>query len=316
MRSVAVWFLLFVSINVLAEPVREMQITNPKRNVGYVVGDMFKRRIDLEVAAPYTLSRASLPAAGLSYGGIEVNKVEINEKKLAETTRYRIEVTYQIFVHRQNASKIRLPAHPMQISANGKSVEVPIPAWSFRVSPLAAYGETDIERDMRPYRAPLKVQTKNLKLAVGFFLLLVLGSLAGLIYINADKAWFPGMGGPFAASYRSIASLQDSPEALNKAVAHIQNAFNVTFGENLFGHDLDRFIQCHPGFSKLRHDMKVFFKVSNYVFFGVKDDQYQSAWMQYLSQRTSSAADAPSMHTLAGLKAFCRACRDCERGVA
>lgn len=317
MRSIAVWLLLLVSVNVLAEPIRDLRIINPKRSVGYVIGDIFKRTLELEVADPYTLSRVSLPAEGVTHAGIELRKVEVVEKRLSDTTHYSIGMTYQVFAHSRTASKVRLPAQSLQVVANGKPQRVLIPGWSFRISPLAADGVTDIEKDMSPYRAPLRVQSGYLKPVLGFFLVLVLISVLGLIYINADKAWFPGMGGPFAASYRTISTLENSTDGLNKAITCMQNAFNATYGENLFGYDIDRFFQAHPRFTKLRDEIEGFFSLSNSMLFGVKDTVSQPSLAEFPKQCQSSlASPGKAIHTLAGLTSFCRACRDCERGIA
>lgn len=319
MRSLIVCLLLFVSVNVLADPpIRDSRIINPKRNVGYVVGDIFKRTLELEVAAPYTLSRTSLPAEGVSQAGMELRKVEVDEQRLSETTRYRIEMTYQVFAHNRTASKIKLPTQILQVTANGTSQKVSVPGWSLRISPLATDGETDIEKDMSPYRAPLLVETGYLKPALGLFLALVLFSVLGLIYINGDKAWFPGMGGPFAASYRRISTIGNSTGDLNKAIISMQNAFNATFEENLFGHDVDRFVQKHPNFMKLRDDIETFFDLSNHVLFGVQGPPpSKPTLVEFLAQYQASAASSDkAIHTFEQLVELCRACRDCERGVA
>lgn len=318
MRSLAAWLLLLVSVNVLADPsIRDLRISNPKRNVGYVVGDIFQRTLELEVAEPYALSRGSLPAVGISHAGIELRKVEVEEKKLSESTRYRIEMTYQVFAHTCTASKVKLPAQTLQVTAHGKSQQVPIPGWSLRISPLATYGETDIEKDMSPYRAPLRVATGYLKPALGLSLVLVLISVLGLIYINGDRSWFPGMGGPFAASYRRISTLENCPSNLNKVITAIQSAFNATFKENLFGHDVDRFVQKHPNFLQHKDEIEVFFSLSNHVFFEVQDIALKTTLAEFPAQsQTPAAASDKDIHSFGWLVEFCRACRDCERGLA
>ena len=310
MRSFVVLFMLLISTNALAATaVRDVQMTNPQRSVGYVVGDVFKRTLEIEVAEPYTLSRASLPAEGVAYAGLELRKIKVKEKRLPETTRYRIEMTYQVFAHSRTASKLRLPTHFVQVTAHGRAQKVPIPGWNFRISPLAIVGETDFEKDMSPYRAPLRVETRHYQMVVGGFFTLVLVAVLGLIYINADSSWFPGMGGPFAASYRQLIVLPDSPDNLNKAVASIQTALNTTFGENLFHHDLERFFARHPQFKKLKNDMDVFFNFSYGVLFGVAEGPSTS------TPPSATSINRPPL-TLATLTTFCRACRDCERGIA
>jgi mxaA protein len=127
--------------------------------------------------------------------------------------------------------------------------------------------------------------------------MMVLAAVCGLAYINGDASWFPGMGGPFAASYRQIGSLPNSPEGALAAATSIHQAFNLTYGENVFFQNLDQFLQNHPGFQSARAEIASFFELSNHLLYGI------------------SAGDSPSANIPALLE-FCRHCRDCERGVA
>src|ERR1051325_8079014 len=228
--------------------------------------------------------------------GIQFRDIRLRETQSADVVRYRLTLSYQVFTRSNFAQKIALPQETLKLSNAGKAISVTIPAWQFRVSPIATHGEAYIEQDLSPYRGPMLVEFGYLKPLFAASLGLVLISLFGLIYMHGDAAWFPGMGGPFAASYRNISSLPESPQDLQGGVASIHRAFRLTFGETLFPQGLDMFIEKHPAFLCIKPEIDSFFELSNQLLYG-EADQQQSRHMQELLE-------------------FCARCRDCERGVA
>ena len=280
----------------------ELHIQNPQKQIGYVVGDTFTRSLELDVKVPYKLSAASIPAKELSQKGIELSAVNVTEKQTSETTRYRIQLQYQIFTSGATVKKMEIAKQPLKITHAGKSLTITVPAWQFRVSPLAVNGEVYIEQDMSPYRGPMLVESYHTKYLLGIFLGITLLAALGLIYINADLAWFSGMGGPFAMSYRKINSLSTNKHAedialIQQATTSIHHAFNQTFGENVFDTDIEVFLQKHPAFASIRQEIGHFFKESNHVLFAVN-------------------ANKKTRVSITALRQFCEQCRHCERSVA
>jgi mxaA protein len=294
------------SISVAAE-LYELHVQNPNKQIGYVVGDVFTRTVELNVKAPYKLSAASIPTKGLQQKGIELRAAKVTEKETSKSTRYQLQLKYQIFTSGPTVRKLAIAKHPLIITHAGKSFKINIPQWKFRVSPLAVNGEVYIEQDMSPYRGPMLVDAIHTQYWLGAFLFLILLSTFGLIYINADLTWFPGMGGPFAMSYRKISSLAEARNAeigstedsalIQQATTSIHHAFNQTFGENVFATDIDLFVQKHPAFANIKQEISQFFKVSNHVLFAV------------------NASDKTHI-SIAALMQFCAQCRHCERNVA
>jgi mxaA protein len=298
---VACLLTFFASISLAAE-LYKLRIQNPQKQIGYLVGDTFTRTLELDVKAPYKLSAASIPTKGLSQKGIELSSVNVLEKQSSETTRYRIQLKYQIFTSGASVKKMELAKQPLKIIHAGKSLNVSLPAWSFRISPLAVNGEVYIEQDMSPYRGPMLVDSTHTKYLLGIFLSITLLAALGLMYINADLAWFPGMGGPFAMSYRKINSLSTNNNTADivltqQATTSIHHAFNQTYGENVFATDIDAFLLKHPAFANIRQEISHFFKESNHVLFAVNNNN-----------RTHIS--------IAALMQFCEQCRHCERSVA
>lgn len=295
---------LFASTSIAAERY-ELRIQNPKKQIGYVVGDTFTRTLMLDVKAPYKLSPASIPAKGLSAKGIELSAVKVSEKQSSKATRYQIQLNYQIFTSNATVKKLEIAKHPLKITHAGKPLIVTVPAWQFRVSPLAVNGEVYIENDMSPYRGPMLVESGNAKLLLGVFFSMVLVALAGLIYINADLAWFPGMGGPFAMSHRELAGLTNLNESMSpndtaliqQAATSVHRAFNKTYGENVFATNIDEFLERHPKFASIKQEIHDFFSASHHVLFAVN-------------------ASSKNNTSITELIQFCEQCRHCERSVA
>ncbi|CAG0998813.1 mxaA protein [Methylophilaceae bacterium] len=298
MKILAAGLLMLLSITAsAADKPFELYERNPERRIGYFIGDIIERSVEIAARQPYALSAASLPVKGLMRQGIELREVKLSEQKSAGVTHYCLDLVYQVFAHDDHARKLTLPEETIRLVNAGKPVQVSIPAWPFSLSPVAAHGEAYIEQDMSPYRGPMLVGFGYYKPLLGVSLVLVIVSLFGLVYINGDAAWFPGMGGPFAASYRRISGLPDLPDSTPAAVASIHHAFNQTFGKNLFRQQMDEFIRLHPAFSGMRPQIAAFFELSDGVLFGPDAGREQAA-------------------TLAALAEFCERCRHCERGLA
>jgi mxaA protein len=298
---VACLLTFFASISLAAE-LYKLRIQNPQKQIGYLVGDTFTRTLELDVKAPYKLSAASIPTKGLSQKGIELSSVNVVERQTSETTRYRIHLKYQIFTSGPSVKKMGAAKLLLKIIHARKLLTVSVPAWNFRVSPLAVNGEVYVEQDMSPYRGPMLVDSTHTKYLLGIFLSITLLTALGLMYVNADLAWFPGMGGPFAMSYREISSLSPNNNAADialtqQATTSIHHAFNKTYGENVFATDIDAFLQKHPAFANIKHEISRFFKDSNHVLFAVNNNN-----------KTYISIDA--------LMQFCEQCRHCERNIA
>ena len=285
----------------MATELYELHIQNPKKQIGYMVGDVFTRTIELNVKAPYKLSAASVPTEGLTQKGIELSSVKVSEKQTSKSTRYQLQLKYQLFTSGPTVRKLEIAKHPLILTHAGKSFKINIPQWKFRVSPLAVNGEVYIEQDMSPYRGPMLVNATHTQYWLGIFLLIALLATFGLIYINADLAWFPGMGGPFAMSYRKITHLSETRTEDNaiiqQATTNIHHAFNQTFGENVFATDIDLFVQRHPTFANIKQEISQFFNASNHVLFAVNTKDKHPV-------------------SIAALIQFCAQCRHCERSVA
>lgn len=274
----------------------KVQTMNPEREVGYFVGDTIDRTIDIEIPHSYKLSMGSLPVKGVIRNGIQLRDIKLTEKRTSKITHYHLKLSYQVFTRGDYAKKIALPNETLILSKAAKLIRLKIPTWKFKVSPIASKTEVYLAQDMSPYRGPMLVEFGYLKPLLGSGLVLVLISLAGLIYINCDATWFPGMGGAFAASYRKIEALQNNPVRLKDAVYSLHQAFNETYGESLFEHGVSQFTTENLNFKNVKTEITQFFEISDHVLFSKQGDNF-------------------SYSSLEELRSLAEKFRHCERGL-
>lgn len=283
------------------DPRVSVRTIEPKRDVGYTVGDILERTIILEAKKPYQLLETSLPIAGNDKkrrgkgSGVEVREVRLEKTSGLDKTTYTLHLSYQVFTNNIVAKPAILPAEFVKFGGEGKNFDIRIPSWSFRISPLAVYGSVVVERDMSSFRGPLTLDAtrhyQGLWLALG-----ILGSaLLGLLYVLGTASWLPRMGGPFARAYRELKNLPATPEGLSQGVSRLHQALNMTAGSSVF--DANAFLAHSPRFLPVAPELHQFFGLSRTVFF------------------EPNAAHGIPGEPMTWLRQFCRRCRDCERGL-
>lgn len=280
-------------------------VIDPKRDAGYVVGDVLQRTVKLQVERPYELLETSLPIVGYEHrwkgqiSGIELVKIETDKQEQGNSTIYTLHLSYQVFTTGKVVKPAALRRETLKFK-NTKSGEVfqyQIPSFSFRISPLSVFGQVKIKDEMSAFHAPLLLDTAPEKFKLKILLGVLVAALLGLLYILGMRAWLPRMGAPFAKAYRDIRKLPPTQEGLQQAVARVHKSLNATAGNIVFNDNLDQFVKHKPAFEPVKADIERFFGLSRQVFFEQK--------------ATHQAGETP----LDWLRHFCRRCRDCERGL-
>jgi mxaA protein len=283
----------------------KMTTIEPKRDVGYTVGDILERTIILEVKNPYKLVPTTLPIVGYErrfkgqVTGIELRKINYSKVEDKNSTTHTMHLAYQVFTNSPTAKFVFLPAEIFKFTSakTGELVQYRVPEWLFRVSPLAVYGSVKIEEDMSTFRGPFLLNDKIEKQRLTILLAIFGVSLLGLLYILGMRAWLPLMGKPFARSFREVRKLPATVEGLQQAVASVHQALNTTAGNSVFGGTLDTFLANKPAFAPIKADIELFFGLSRQVFF------------------EPQAAHEAGKEPIVWLRGFIRICRDCERGL-
>ncbi len=284
-----------------------MQIQDPERAVGYVVGDVLTRHVILSIKKPYKLIDESLPIIGYEKRyrgqtlGIDLSDSRHTFKDNGDTVIHDLTWSYQVFTNKTVVKHGALPTEYVNIiNLNSKGKEVGkfrVPSFEFSISPIAVFGQIRIEEDISKFRGPLLLNNKVLKQRLNIMLTIMGLSLLGLLYMLGKHAWLPRMGGPFARAYRNIRKQDNTPAGIQNGVSSMHGALNITAGISLFNGNLDAFLTKKPAFKAIKTELEQFFGLSKQVFFE-PNAQHQ-------------AGNDP----IAWLAQLCRRCRDCERGL-
>ncbi|HOY71125.1 MAG TPA: hypothetical protein PL131_00205 [Methylotenera sp.] len=282
-----------------------IQETNPTRDAGYVVGDTLDRTLVISIKKPYELIKESLPIVGYEHrwkgqiSGIELVKIEANEKSKNDTVTHTLQLRYQVFTTAKTVKHGSLQSEILRIrnTKTKEVVQLRVPFFDFRISPLSLFGQIKLNEDMSPFLPPLTLdpspEKRNVKLLIG----LLVAALLGLLYMFGAYTWLPKMGGPFAKAYRDIRKLPDTADGLQQAVARVHQSLNTTAGASLFGNNVADLIKNKPAFAPMQNKIEQFFGLSRQVFFE--------------PSATTQLNESPKTWLLK----FCRQLRDCERGL-
>ena len=267
---------------------------NDPRAFGYTVGDVLTRRIHLSVPAGLTLDPASLPVVGRRGTALELRSVELSGDALT--------LAYQVFLSPRESRVLEMPPVTLRFSGTPRDQSLRIDAWPVSVSPLVA-AEAPTRQglgELRPDAAPPLIDTaatRSRLIAYGAVLVLMLGYLA---HVYLALPWWARSRRPFGQAWRALqalpANVEPEPATQRAAWTRVHDALNRTAGEVVFASGVDRLIAAQPQFAGLRTELLQFFERSRRVFFddGRDHEADESGW----------------------LLAFCRRCRDAERGAA
>lgn len=266
------------------------------RAFGYTVGDTVSRRIALHVPAGLTLDEASLPHAGTRGRALELQRVVLH--KSFTGTPDALQLDYQIFLAPREVRVIEMPPIELRFDGAPRAQALRIDAWPLTLAPLVPVEAPTREGlgELRPDLEPPRVDTAAARtrlLIEAAAILLLLGYLANVYLV---MPWSAQRRRPFGRAWQALRALPAQPEATLRrdAFERLHAALNETHGEVLFARGLDRFLAFNPRFVPLRDDLARFFAVSRVEFFAGGQDAADGHW----------------------LRAFCRRCRDLERGAA
>lgn len=289
----------------MPEAMYTLKTTEPERDVGYTVGDKLSRHVQLSVQKPYQLIETTLPIVGYERRyrgqiiGIELRQIQHGKKQFKDHTEYTLDLEYQVFTNDATAKMAFLPAEILKFQGAKKDdiVQIRVPSWGFRVSPLAVFGAVKIEQDMSTYRPPFLIQPYPEKQKLVACLVVLGISLLALVYILGNRAWLPNMGKPFAKTYRRLRKLKPETASISIALTHLHQAMHIAGKTSIFSDNIEQLYQQQPALKNIDAEIKQFFQLSRAVFYENKLNQLDAT------------------ETLAWLKLFCRRCRDCERGL-
>jgi mxaA protein len=266
------------------------------RAFGYSVGDVVSRRIALRVPDGLKLDPDSLPRAGARGRALELQRVVLH-KSLAGVPD-ALQLDYQVFFAPGEVRVLEMPPLVLRFDGSPRPQTLRIDAWPVTVAPLAPIepsvrvGLGELRPDREPPRMDTSAARTRLTVEAGVMLLL-LGYLAQVYLL---LPWSASRRRPFGRAWKALRVLpsEADPTQRRAAFERVHAALNETAGEVLFEPGLNRFIALRPRFAPLRDDLARFFADSRLEFFGGGHHAVDSRW----------------------LVAFCRRCRNVERGAA
>lgn len=302
--ALAACFFIAASPSAFAQKPVEVQVQEP-RSFGYTVGDTVTRGVTLLAPAPLKLDADSLPKPGRLGHALELRDAILSSAPATAGTRYRLNLTYQIFLAPAEVKTIDLPSLTVSLQGGTRPQEARIDYWPITVAPLAP-----VEASLRNGLGALRpnVEPPLLDVSRNRFALLGLGAavaalLLYLAYVYFGLPFLASHRRPFARAYRQVKNYQPvksnsgelSGQAFRYLCKRMHSAFNETAGSVVFAENVDQFVARQPRFAPLQNDIAAFFGHSRSEFFG--------------GGKTAS----PDAHWLI---AFARNCRDLERASA
>jgi len=256
-------------------PAKIISLTNPTQTYGVQIGDKLSRKIVLEVPWPFKIAESAFPKKGSKNNGVELVEVSVITDQQKKSSRYTVNLSYQLFANPGKPIVMQLPAEKLSFAGGSKVEILEVPAWNFWFSPIVTGGIETAEKNIQPEVMPPLVETSAHKSRLVIFVSLLVVSLLALLYLNADGNWLPFMGGAFAKAHRQLKRLAKlgvtkTTVEEKQALVYIHQAFNQHFGANMFARDIEPFVAKHSSFKKMQAEITQFFDESNQSLYAVE----------------------------------------------
>ncbi|MEZ0211603.1 MAG: nonribosomal peptide synthetase MxaA [Xanthobacteraceae bacterium] len=279
LRSVLVLLAGLAGTAPAAAQLRSVDLYAP-RPFGHVLGDPLPLTVEVALDAPWRLDPASLPRARTVDYWLDLRAVAFEDRGEGDgIRRYALRLDYQTFYAPLEPKRMFIPALTLAAIDGERRVDIPVPAWSFVMSPLREIVATSggspmtLRPDIEPQPIPSAAAGRTLAAGLGT-------ALAGLVALAWQMGWGPfgqRRSRPFARAARAVkASLHapHSPANFLHAPANycagliaLHRAFDATAGRGLFTEDLPGFLAAHPQFRAAEADIGRLFAASRRAFF-------------------------------------------------
>jgi mxaA protein len=245
------------------------------RSFGYLVGDIFRREVEIFAAEPYRIEPASLPAPGRQAYWLDLRRVDLSEKSVAGGRRYRLSLDYQTFYVALQPTRLTVPGISLKFTDGAKSIETEVPPWSFVMAAMREIAPEKPEEGpvgyMQPDALPTLIGTRGVRIV---FAVAAGGCLLSLLMLAYHQAWWPfgaRPSRPFTAAARAIrhrAAAGADQDAYRSSLLDLHRAFDASAGRRVLAEDVPIFLASHQVFKPLKPDIVRFFATSRRAFFG------------------------------------------------
>jgi len=240
----------------------------PPRSFGYTIGDRIERRVDIDLAPPWSLVHASLPAPGRQNAWLELVEVAALPMAVPTGTQVEVHLVYQLLNSPAEPAVLLLPRVALRFEGGTPPVERDVPQAEVFAAPLlpavAAGGTLDTPRaDRRPELIPVELLQQRL---LGYALASALLLLAMFIARQIARR---RRAGPFVRACRELRRLAHAPADTGRSAAAmrvVHRALDETAGHSVF---LDNYemLFARPYRAPLRERTSAFLRRSREQFF-------------------------------------------------
>lgn len=293
MRRWALW-LAWPALAAAAAPegAGGVRVVDP-RAFGYHVGDVFERRVHIDLPAGWRLDSASLPRPGGRGRPIELRSLVRHDA----AGSVELVLRYQVLAAPETVRVLEVPPWRLRVEGAGRSEEWRVESVPVAVAPLVP-PEVPAREGFGPWRPdrpapPLDGQPIATRLAAWG----LLGSVAALAWlaVEAWHRWAAARRRPFGHAWRQLRRLpaQPAPEQWRAALRQMHEALNRAAGQVLFEAGVPGFVAARRGYGALESELLRFLTLSRAEFFeGRGAPEGSAAWLKGLSRRLRDAERA------------------------
>ena len=254
---------LFTQVATAEIAVERIEVTQP-RGFGYQLGDLFERRLQLQLRRPYEFAEDSLPSPGRLNRWIGFHSYSISESRNSTSTIYDIILRYQVANVETTITDAGVPSHQLSIKNDEETLTFLVPPSRTIIAPFG----TSVSAALAPEKLPGLVSA-DLGRVLPLVITLLL-SIAGFWWFQWGK-YLRKDAAPFNHCYQEIKkySGKEIPaQDYAKVLRDIHQAFNITAGRTVFPDNLPDFFRQHESFQQAESAITHYFDYSNSYFFG------------------------------------------------
>ncbi len=234
MRSLLAAFVLVGSFGFAsAQPIAVNP--QPPRTFGYSIGDRVERVVEIELGAPWTLARASLPTPGRQNAWFDLAEAATLDTPTPTGRHVTLRLTYQLLNSPTQPTVLRLPRVGLRFEGGPAPVErdvAPADIFAAPLIPAAAANSTlDTPRaDRKPVPVPIDALRERMTL-YAFAAAAVL-----LVMLVARQFALRKRAGPFVRACRELRRMAHAPAHgdAGAAMRVVHRALDETAGHAVF----------------------------------------------------------------------------------
>jgi len=240
----------------------------PVRSFGYSIGDRIERRIDVQAAPPWTLTRTGLPALGRQNAWFDLVEVAYQPVPDVAGTQGQVRLVYQLLNSPVQPTVLQLPRFTLKFEGGAAPVErdvAPVDVFAAPLLPEQAAGSTlDATRaDRKPAPIPVE-QFENRITAYALAAAFVIAWMLIARHVAQRRR-----AAPFVRACRELRRIAHAPHATGRdaeAMRVVHRALDETAGRTVFLDNVETLF-ARPHRAPLRERTTTFLARSREQFF-------------------------------------------------